>query len=77
MIRREYKHVQTVGSLNAPDQTIYEIINKEALEGNWKVHTIDFAFDRALLVRRICVENDETIVCWDDGVCTCWDKDIK
>ena len=60
MITRVYKFVQESGSINAPPETIYEIINREALNEGWEVHTIDFSFSRALLTKEIMkVENNE------------------
>ncbi len=62
-----YKYVQPTGPINDPKETIYEIINREALEGNWKVNTFDFFHDRALLER--LEENGEP---WfPSGECTC------
>ena len=60
MMTKIYKFVQESGSINAPPETIWEIINREALNEGWEVHTIDFAFSRALLTKEIMkVENNE------------------
>ena len=48
------------------DNIIYNIINREALEGNWEVHTIDFAIGRALLVREISTKENIGCSCQKD-----------
>ena len=61
MMTRVYKLVQESGSINAPSETIYEIINREALNEGWEVHTIDFAFSRALLTREINLKEENNV----------------
>ena len=66
----QYKYVAEHGNLNGVDELIIDIINREAKNDEWGLHSFDFAsgLGRAILVK---VFTDDEEACCANGECTC------
>lgn len=64
----EYKQIEQKKTINSEGEALMDMLNKEAQEG-WLVHTIDFNYGRALLVRQQQFSSESC--CGENGVCNC------